>query len=178
MSSTSAFDNNDASMRNNLKQENGAQDLLDEVTSVLVQASKGKRFLNNIIDSVLFYLLIAFIEEVFNVIWPEQMNTFVIDNNSQPFGSLLEGVLSSLLYAFYMGAIEAVTGGKSLGKLITGTQAVNEDGSRISSSTAFKRGFSRAVPFCAFSALGDPCYPWQDRWTNTYVIDLKATNLS
>jgi uncharacterized RDD family membrane protein YckC len=67
--------------------------------------------------------------------------------------------------------------GKSIGKLITGTKAVNEDGSDISFGKAFARGFSRAVPFDAFSALGDPSYPWHDKWTNTYVIDEKQTRL-
>ena len=89
--------------------------------------------------------------------------------------ALLDRLISLVLYALYMGTIEAVFKGKSLGKLITGTRAVNLDGSHISAGTAFTRGFSRAVPFCAFSAFGTPCNPWQDRWTNTMVVDEKAS---
>jgi len=77
-----------------------------------------------------------------------------------------------------MSFVEAVFRGKSLGKLITGTQAVNLDGSSISMATAFGRGFSRAVPFCAFSAFGNPSDPWQDRWTDTMVIDQKLSKIN
>ena len=72
--------------------------------------------------------------------------------------------------------VEALFKGKSLGKLITGTRAVNEDGSNLSAKTALLRGLSRAVPFNAFSALGTPSYPWHDKWTNSYVIDEKESN--
>ena len=56
-----------------------------------------------------------------------------------------------------MSATEAILNRKSLGKLVTQTRAVILDGSQISASTAISRGFSRAVPFCALSALGTPC---------------------
>jgi uncharacterized RDD family membrane protein YckC len=84
-------------------------------------------------------------------------------------------LISLIFYALYMGLVEGVFKGKSLGKLITGTKAVNMDGSKISFATAFARGCSRAVPFCVFSAFGTPCYPWQDKWTNTLVIDEKKS---
>ena len=86
--------------------------------------------------------------------------------------------MSLLLYGIIMGTTEALTGGRSLGKLITGTRAVNADGSAISMQTAFWRGLCRAVPFEAFSALGSPSYPWHDKWTNTYVIDLRQSVLN
>jgi uncharacterized RDD family membrane protein YckC len=73
----------------------------------------------------------------------------------------------------YMGLVEAIFKGRSIGKLITSTVAVNEDGSRVSGQVALLRGLARAVPFNAFSALGSPCYPWHDRWTKTYVVDYK-----
>jgi uncharacterized RDD family membrane protein YckC len=67
--------------------------------------------------------------------------------------------------------------GKSFGKFITKTRAVNLDGINISLGTAFGRGFTRIVPFCALSAFGKPCNPWQDRWTNTIVIDEKKSEV-
>ena len=76
-----------------------------------------------------------------------------------------------------MSAIEAITKGRSLGKIITGTKAVNDDGSNIGSGTAFKRGFSRIVPFEIFTALGSPSYPWHDKWNHTYVIDIKKSSI-
>jgi uncharacterized RDD family membrane protein YckC len=70
-----------------------------------------------------------------------------------------------------MSIVEAIFKGRSIGKFITRTKAVNLDGSQLTTTAAFARGFSRAVPFCVFSALGNPCNPWQDRWTNTMVVD-------
>ncbi len=85
----------------------------------------------------------------------------------------MDRIITLLLYGLFMGTIEAITKGRSLGKLITKTKAVNEDGTSISVSTAFTRGLSRAVPFNSFSALGNPPHPWHDKWTKTYVIDIK-----
>ena len=93
-------------------------------------------------------------------------------DDSPGFG-LADRIVSIFLYGVYMGIVEGLFKGKSLGKLITKTRAVNYDGSKISWSKAFGRGFSKAVPFCVFSALGSPCNPWQDRWTSTMVIDEK-----
>ena len=70
-----------------------------------------------------------------------------------------------ILYGLYMFIVEAMFKGKTLGKLITGTRAVNEDGSNLSAKTAFFTGLSRVVPFEAFSALGTPSYPSHDKWT-------------
>ncbi len=77
-----------------------------------------------------------------------------------------------------MGIVEGFGKGKTIGKYITGTRAVNEDGSKITFSTGFVRGLTRLVPFNALSALGSPTYPWHDKWTNTLVIDEKLSNYS
>lgn len=73
--------------------------------------------------------------------------------------------------------IEAVSGGKSIGKLITGTKAINLDGSEINFAKAFTRNMIRAIPFNAISALGNPCDPWHDRLSKTMVVDEKKLAL-
>ncbi len=88
--------------------------------------------------------------------------------------NLLGRLIWLLFYGMYMGLIEAMFRGRSLGKLITGTVAVTEEGGRISGLTALFRGLCRAVPFNAFSALGAPCYPWHDKWTKTMVVEKKS----
>ena len=134
------------------------------------RASTGKRLANYLIDLVLFYVLLFLLGIVLALVSPS-FTDFV--TNDRPGFGLLDRLITLLLYAVYMSIVEAVFHGKSLGKLITRTKAVNPDGSQISTAKAFERGFSRAVPFCAFSAFGDPCDPWQDRWTNTMVINEK-----
>lgn len=136
------------------------------------RADTGKRFLNYIIDVIVFYLLFLGAGVLIAIISPESVDSLLAEEETASF-ALADRLISLVLYAVYMSLVEAIFKGKSLGKLITGTRAVNLDGSRISVGTAFARGFSRAVPFCAFSALGTPCNPWQDKWTNTIVVEEK-----
>lgn len=139
----------------------------------LVQASGGKRFANYIIDLLVFYALAFLTGIVIALVNPVVIDSFNEEDNGL---NLLDRLLGLVLYGLYMFAIEAIFRGKSLGKLITGTRAVNEDGSNVSPKAALLRGLSRAVPFNAFSALGTPAYPWHDKWTKTYVIDEKESN--
>jgi uncharacterized RDD family membrane protein YckC len=140
----------------------------------LVQASGGKRFANYIIDLIVFYALLFGSGVIIGLLNPAAFDSIPEDDN---FGyNLLDRLLGLILYGLYMFIVEALFKGKSLGKIITGTRAVNEDGSNISAKTALLRGLSRAVPFNAFSALGTPSYPWHDKWSNSYVIDEKESN--
>jgi len=140
--------------------------LADEV--YYERASTGKRLANYIIDNIVFYVFVAIFAVVLAVVSPTMFNTWTSDSDG--FG-LVDRILTLFFYAVYMSIVEALLKGKSVGKFITKTRAVNLDGTPITTSTAFARGFSRAVPFCAFSALGGVCNPWQDRWTNTMVIN-------
>ena len=153
-----------------MQTEQTGTDLLDMETQ-FIRANSGKRFLNYIIDLILFYLIIIGIGVLIAIISPSTIDE-IIDSKSF---NLVGRIMSLILYALYMSVVEAIFKGKSLGKLITRTRAINLDGSSISVGKAFSRGFSRAVPFCAFSALGSPCNPWQDKWTDTIVIDEKKS---
>lgn len=143
------------------------EDLLSiEVT--YERAGTGKRLANYLIDLAVFYIFLFGLGIILGLIAPATLD--VISNYSSGLG-LVDRIITLLLYGTFMSLVEGLLKGKSVGKLITKTRAVNIDGSQISISTAFARGFSRAVPFCVFSAFGTPCNPWQDRWTNTMVID-------
>ncbi|MGJ7032018.1 RDD family protein [Niabella hirudinis] len=132
------------------------------------RASSGKRLLNLIVDSIVFYVLIFLLAFFMVSVSPEIAPYIASDNGGF---KLFSNLLYMILYALYMGALESLLKGKSPGKYLTRTRAVNIDGTPITSQTAFLRGFARAVPFCAFSALGTPCDPWQDRWTKTMVVN-------
>ena len=134
----------------------------------LQRAGNGKRLANYIIDVVAFYLLIVLIYITLAIISPG-IYEFIV-NMDTGFG-LIDRVITLVLYAVFMSLLEIAFKGKSFGKYLTKTRAVNMDGTRIGARTAFARGFSRAVPFCVFSAFGNPCDPWQDRWTNTMVVN-------
>lgn len=149
--------------------------LADIETTHLVQASTGKRFANYLIDIVVFYILIFVLGILLALISPGFAEWI---NSTGSVDTIIDRLIGLLLYGIIMGIIEALTRGRSLGKLITGTRAVNHDGTTISTKTAFLRGLCRAVPFDTFSALSSPCYPWHDKWVNTYVIDVKQSTLN
>lgn len=155
--------------------EEQQESFLSEIEFTPVQASMGKRFLNYLIDVIVFYVLVIALGIIMAIIWPD----FLSYNNSTDIGtSILMRIVYMALFGLYMSAMEAIFKGRSVGKFITGTKAVYEDGSNISLETAFQRGMSRVVPFEPFSAFGEPPYPWHDKWTNTYVIDLKASHVN
>ena len=156
-----------------MQTEETTEDLLT-IEHDLVRAEAGKRLLNYIVDVIIFYILAVIVGVIIAIASPSTITEMSVGTGS----SFISNILSLLFYGLYMSLVEAIFKGKSLGKLITGTRAVNLDGSRISAGTAFARGFSRAVPFCVFSALGSPCNPWQDKWTDTMVIDERKSALN
>jgi len=150
----------------NYQHNNPEKDILSDIEFHLVPASTAKRFGNYIIDLISFYAVIIIIAFVLAIFLPSIFDN--LDNEDSGVG-LIQNLLGLILFGMYMGVVEGLFNGRTLGKLITGTVAVNEDGSKISWSTAFKRGFTRIVPFEPFSGLSG--YPWHDKWTQTLVID-------
>lgn len=151
------------------------QDILLDIQPQLVQASSGKRLANYFIDLIIFYVIVFIVGMIIAVTSPSSLEDgdgLISDN------SLLERLFWLFMYGVYMAIVEGIFKGRSVGKFVTGTKAVNEDGSAISFSTAMARGFSRIVPFEPFSALGNPSFPWHDRWNKTYVIDIKNSELN
>jgi len=151
------------------------ENLLDDVSVDLVQASSGIRFTNLLIDGIIRYLLWRFIFARLTGILIVEMGLYVPGNS---FVLIVESFFFAYLFdILFISLQEATMGGKTIGKWITRTRAVNADGTTINYRTALLRALSRAVPFEAFSALGSPCYPWHDQWTDTLVIDEKTSRL-
>jgi uncharacterized RDD family membrane protein YckC len=150
-----------------------ANDMLSEFEVNLVPASAGKRFANYLIDFIVVFCLLVLVLFIFF------MATGSLGDSSREdeFASFVVTIVYSLLFGVFYGLIEGIFKGKTLGKVVTGTLAVNADGTRINFKTAFLRGFSRIVPFEAFSAFGSPSYPWHDKWTNTLVVNEKESSL-
>lgn len=153
--------------------EQNESSIFDTDEAQLVLASQGKRFLNLIIDRIAYVVFSWLFNSFVAVIYMEAL--YNLAGYNLTLVSIINLIISLFWYALFMGGVEALSKGKSLGKLITGTKAVNEDGSTISPKTALLRGLSRMVPFEPFSAFGNPSYPWHDRWTHTYVIDEKQS---
>jgi len=152
--------------------ESTGQDIL-QMDSYLIRAETGKRLLNYIVDLLSFYAVFFVFGIILAIVEPDLLNEIPETGGFR----LVDRIITLAFYGLYMGTIEALFKGKSLGKFFTKTRAVNLDGTPITSSTAFIRGFSRAVPFAVLSAFGSPCNPWQDKWSDTMVIDEKLSTI-
>lgn len=84
---------------------------------------------------------------------------------------ILVMAVTILFFVVYYTFSEAVSRGRSLGKLVTRTKVVKLDDTEIGWKEAFICSISRLVPFEPFSALGG--YPWHDAWSKIKVIKLK-----
>lgn len=149
-----------------MEQQDLLQDLEQE--TYLERASSGARFLNYIIDLICFYVLIFATSFVITAITYTGEETNVFNSES---GDLLLYVIFFGIFLGYYTILESFAKGRTIGKLVTGTRVVKNDGAPITFKDAFLRSLSRLVPFEPFSALGG--YPWHDSWTNTQVVKMR-----
>lgn len=138
-------------------------------------ASKGSRFANYIIDLIInmvFIYAIIFLISV--LLYSISEDQYAVDEffykmeNINPFlDRLITGTFLALLYFI----TETMLKGKTIGKYITKTRVVLEDGTNPTALDYLKRSFSRIIPFEAFSFLGADARGWHDTISKTYVVD-------
>lgn len=133
------------------------------------RASSSLRLANYIIDSIFLYILMFALGVVISIINPKIID--VLDDG------ISDRIVGLIFYGVIMSFTEAMLNGKSIGKLITKTKAVNLDGTDLSFEKAFTRNLLRIIPFDVFTAFGYPCAPWHDRWSDTMVIEEKKVDL-
>lgn len=157
--------------------ENAAQqDLLGGeayIDNHFVYATQGQRFLNWLIDNILLrwgltYVTGTGVGVMIGLIKPDFFEN--IDYSDSMFSPLwLIGMLIVYLnYIIYYTLCEKLFKGYTLGKLITGTRAIRQDGGELTFKDALLRSLSRCVPFEVFS--GFSTLTWHDSWTKTMVI--------
>ncbi len=150
--------------------DNNQENLLEEIQLQWQneEASKGQRLGNYLIDVVVFYVTVTLLFLGLSFLVEDQEAFFAFFDKGL---GVLDRIFSLILYGIYMGLMEIIFKGRSIGKLITGTKVIRENGENISSRDAMMRGFSRMVPFEALSGLG--VRPWHDKWTDTRVVKIK-----
>ncbi len=80
-------------------------------------------------------------------------------------------LVNIIVYITYICLSEKLGHGRSLGKLVTHTVAIQKNGAPLRWRDALTRSLCRVIPFEIFSALAG--YPWHDKWTNTRVVKMK-----
>lgn len=151
--------------------------LKDEDVVKLVPARRRFRLINMLVDNVVFSILLTFLCWLTGMQYPAP---FSVKDGGLTFGGqgLLNFAISTILFALYIGLQEGALKGKTLGKLVTDTRAVDEKGRPVTYQKAFIRGLIRGLGIInAFSALGHPSYPLHDRGSRTLVIDEKESTL-
>ncbi len=136
-------------------------------------ASTGQRFFNYLIDIVLIQFALGFVTgylyaTILVSLAPDV--AYSVFSEEQTFVSfLINYLLASINFIIYYTLCEKAFNGYTLGKLITGTKAIRQDGEALTFKDALLRSLCRLVPFEPLSIwIGDGV--WHDRWTKTTVV--------
>jgi len=133
-------------------------------------ASQGQRLANFFVDTIMFYLLLIVISAILGVVLAliggmQLVNTVV----NSTFFNLLINYGTILLYFIIIEFFLQ----KTIGKFLSKTIVVNENGDKPTLKQIVGRSFARLIPFDAFSYLGTSCRGWHDTLPNVYVVDAK-----
>ena len=137
------------------------------------EATKGKRAANFLIDYALRMLLTLAVGGLLGMIALAAGREDLLDFDETSLGArAFDIAVAYAIVLVYYTLCEYYLEGTSLGKLLTGTRAVQVDGSPLRLGQAFKRSLWRIVPFEPFSFLGADM-GWHDRQTDTKVVDIR-----
>ncbi|MEO5947086.1 MAG: RDD family protein [Chitinophagaceae bacterium] len=136
------------------------------------EATQGQRFLNFLIDNLFMRFILSYatgyaVGYLLLAIAPDFVAEIAYDERGWKFW-LLAYILGIFNYVIYYTFCEKAFKGITLGKLLTGTRAIRNDGGELTFKDAMLRSLSRLVPFEPFSALAGT--PWHDSWTDTRVV--------
>lgn len=85
---------------------------------------------------------------------------------------LSDYILGIIILLIYYIIIESITTSRSIGKYLTKTKVVLEDGSTPGVKDVILRSLCRIIPFEVFSFLGETGRGWHDSISDTYVVDI------
>jgi len=137
--------------RNELTKEMAAR-------GVIVPATSGKRIGNFIIDLIIVYTL-------FYIIGMSELRTLIENDQRSVF---------LVIYLLYYIILEGGFG-QTLGKFITETKAVNNDGSALTFERVIGRSLCRFIPIELLSFVGRRPRGWHDSFSKTMVISIKKS---
>lgn len=131
-------------------------------------ATTGQRLGNYLIDLVIFYLFNFAIFFCLGICM-RLSGMDIYDIRQVASWWVFKFGVSYLDHFIIYSLIEGITKGRSIGKLITRTQAVDAGSfSPITWKQALLRSLCRSIPFEVFSGLGNT--PWHDSLSKTTVI--------
>ena len=133
------------------------------------KASQAQRFVNFLIDNIVIRIALVYVTGIavgymLAAFSPE----FAYSLSYNKTRLYLITVLIILIdYLLYYTLFEGLCKGRTIGKFITGTKAITENGSELTFKDAFLRSSCRLIPCEVLSGFGTA---WHDSITNTMVI--------
>ncbi len=125
------------------------------------------RLINWILDIImlifLFLFLITIVIAVSQSYGNQAIPTYLIVN---PIGQFTFITAIRLIYYIFFETFF----GQTIGKFITKTIVVDENGERVTHEVILIRTLCRLIPFYEFSFFGIPSRGWHDRISKTYVV--------
>jgi uncharacterized RDD family membrane protein YckC len=135
-------------------------------------ATQGQRFLNYLIDFVAQYAISALVG-VLAVLLSELLDINFLANWISEMNTLEQYLFGAFILLIYYGVFETLLA-RTIGKFITKTIVVLEDGTKPDSATILKRTLCRFIPFEQFSFFGINTRGWHDTISDTYVVRKEA----
>lgn len=138
-----------------------------EVTDDIL-ASQGQRFLNLLLDyvgQIALMMLVGVVIGVISVVTGNPQLANMFDN----MNTLTEYAFTIVLVLIYYNLFEIFTS-RTLGKFITKTIVVDENGNKPEYQIIMIRSLCRLIPFDALSFLGASPRGWHDSISRTYVV--------
>jgi uncharacterized RDD family membrane protein YckC len=147
----------------------------------LVEASTGVRFANFIIDSIGRLAFIYGLGIIIGLIAlsNEDLADYLVEvaiEEEETGYAMADIVFSFIAGLFYYLLFEYFTKGKTLGKILTRTRAVTEEGENLTFGQTLIRTLCRLIPFEPFSFFA-ASRGWHDTISRTMVIDERESKL-
>ena len=153
--------NNDTQFKSNRDEVRFEEFEVDDIEL----ASKTDRFINNFIDVICFFIFSFLMDFLILEILEKLFNNLMFGFYGVIFNYVLGVIYGTIFFTFLEG-----TTGSTIGKYITKTKVIDEDGNKPSYETILIRSLCRHIPFDAFSFLGRPGYGWHDKLSKTRVV--------
>ncbi|MEO5559744.1 MAG: RDD family protein [Dokdonella sp.] len=132
---------------------------------LIVPAERWRRFVNLLVD-YLGFMVLAF---VVGIVIGAVGGTAAVDLLQRHGVQYLFGF--GVMLAYYV-PLELFFG-RTLGKLVTGTRVVNENGESPTFTQVLGRSLCRFIPFEAFSFFNSSARGWHDSLPKTYVVKVR-----
>ncbi|MDJ1470528.1 RDD family protein [Xanthocytophaga flava] len=150
-----------------------SESLLDKrefVRQVITPTTWGKRLANYIIDFILSYIIAVIVMIIIGVVWGALIDEDIISNIDE-INSLVDRLITFFfqITCYYI-PLEYFSG-KTIGKMITRTKVVTEEGEKPDFGTIVGRNCVRIISFEVFSFLSETPVGWHDKASGTMVVD-------